>query len=176
MSISILLDDTAKKPRVAITDSNSGESVMIPLEDLQSVVRRMISIAQYSISDDDQVEELNQLQRSFHGRMKARLAADEKALNAGKLISFGDLQRDDTPAIFHRDINTLRFTNRTVNALRSLVKINSVHDLVRTNKVKLVATPNIGKRTISEIDHILWALGLRLGMTDKEIMDYKGSK
>ncbi|MFA6060810.1 MAG: DNA-directed RNA polymerase subunit alpha C-terminal domain-containing protein [Taibaiella sp.] len=52
------------------------------------------------------------------------------------------------------DIDTLEFTVRTQNCLRD-EGINTVCDLLKWSEVDLLKTPNIGKRSLTEIKNIL---------------------
>lgn len=101
--------------------------------------------------------------------------------SAGKSFSFGDLQRaakqgdmlrDDTPAIFHKDISVLDLSSTTIKLLRDL-GVNTIYDVVGLDAGKLLKLPQFVAARVSDIDDALAYLGFWLGMTNDEIMSHK---
>lgn len=60
-------------------------------------------------------------------------------------------------------IDDLELTVRATNCLRA-ENINTVYDLVRRTEVNLLRTPNLGKKSLTEIKDVLAYRGLSLGM------------
>jgi DNA-directed RNA polymerase subunit alpha len=60
-------------------------------------------------------------------------------------------------------VDNLELTVRSANCLKSL-NINYLGDLVRFTEPELLKTPNLGKKSLTEIKEVLDARGLKLGM------------
>lgn len=65
--------------------------------------------------------------------------------------------------LISRSIDDLQLTVRSTNCLRA-ENINTVYDLVQRTEVGLLKTPNLGKKSLTEIKDALAHLGLNLGM------------
>lgn len=90
-----------------------------------------------------------------------------------QLASFVDLQsapavsekssRDDSVnPIFHRPVDDLELTVRSANCLKA-ENIFFIGDLVQRTEGDLLKTPNLGKKSLTEIKNVLAAHGLALG-------------
>jgi DNA-directed RNA polymerase alpha subunit len=82
--------------------------------------------------------------------MEAKLAKQRKT--ASKLLT--KINSSD-------DIGHLEFTLRTEKCLRA-ENINTVQDLCSSSKSALLKTPNLGKKSLMEIEDILESVGLSL--------------
>lgn len=65
-------------------------------------------------------------------------------------------------------LDTLELTVRTANCLKAL-GVKSIKDLLHYNEKQLLETPNLGKKSLTEIKELLAKKGLSLGMTSAEI-------
>jgi DNA-directed RNA polymerase subunit alpha len=99
-----------------------------------------------------------------------RRAAD---ILADQLSVFGDFTRRDTgtakpvasgvdPTLL-RPIDDLELTVRSANCLKA-ESIYYIGDLCQRTEVELLKTPNLGKKSLTEIKEVLAARGLSLGM------------
>lgn len=90
-----------------------------------------------------------------------------------QLATFVDLQsapaanekssRDDSVnPIFHRPVDDLELTVRSANCLKA-ENIFFIGDLVQRTEGDLLKTPNLGKKSLTEIKNVLAAHGLALG-------------
>lgn len=90
-----------------------------------------------------------------------------------QLATFVDLQsapvvqekssRDDSVnPIFHRPVDDLELTVRSANCLKA-ENIFFIGDLVQRTEADLLKTPNLGKKSLTEIKNVLAAHGLALG-------------
>jgi DNA-directed RNA polymerase subunit alpha len=90
-----------------------------------------------------------------------------------QLAAFVDLQsapaiqekllRDDSVnPIFHRPVDDLELTVRSANCLKA-ENIFFIGDLVQRTEADLLKTPNLGKKSLTEIKNVLAAHGLALG-------------
>ncbi len=99
-----------------------------------------------------------------------RRAAD---ILADQLSVFGDFTRRDTGAAkpvasgvdptLLRPIDDLELTVRSANCLKA-ESIYYIGDLCQRTEVELLKTPNLGKKSLTEIKEVLAARGLSLGM------------
>jgi DNA-directed RNA polymerase subunit alpha len=99
-----------------------------------------------------------------------RRAAD---ILADQLSVFGDFTRRDTGAVkpvasgvdptLLRPIDDLELTVRSANCLKA-ESIYYIGDLCQRTEVELLKTPNLGKKSLTEIKEVLAARGLSLGM------------
>ena len=90
-----------------------------------------------------------------------------------QLSVFVDLQgQDEAPAasaesqidpILLRPVDELELTVRSANCLKA-ENINYIGDLVQRTEVELLRTPNLGKKSLTEIKEVLESHGLSLGM------------
>jgi DNA-directed RNA polymerase subunit alpha len=73
------------------------------------------------------------------------------------------LSRDDSVnPIFHRPVDDLELTVRSANCLKA-ENIFFIGDLVQRSEADLLKTPNLGKKSLTEIKNVLAAHGLALG-------------
>jgi DNA-directed RNA polymerase subunit alpha len=90
-----------------------------------------------------------------------------------QLSVFVDLQGQDEGAssgmdtqidpILLRPVDELELTVRSANCLKA-ENINYIGDLVQRTEVELLRTPNLGKKSLTEIKEVLESHGLALGM------------
>jgi DNA-directed RNA polymerase subunit alpha len=104
--------------------------------------------------------------------------AEEAIRRAGAILKdqlsvFVDLQGQDEGAskaaeqqfdpILLRPVDELELTVRSANCLKA-ENINYIGDLVQRTEVELLRTPNLGKKSLTEIKEVLEQHGLALGM------------
>jgi len=104
--------------------------------------------------------------------------AEEAIRRAGSILKdqlsvFVDLQgQDETQGgaaeapldpILLRPVDELELTVRSANCLKA-ESINYIGDLVQRTEVELLRTPNLGKKSLTEIKEVLASHGLALGM------------
>ena len=65
--------------------------------------------------------------------------------------------------ILLRPVDELELTVRSANCLKA-ENINYIGDLVQRTEVELLRTPNLGKKSLTEIEEVLEGHGLTLGM------------
>jgi DNA-directed RNA polymerase subunit alpha len=90
-----------------------------------------------------------------------------------QLAAFVDLQAEpaaealqddsDFDPILLRPVDDLELTVRSANCLKAET-IHFIGDLVQRAEVDLLKTPNLGKKSLNEIKHVLLSHGLSLGM------------
>ncbi len=95
------------------------------------------------------------------------------AILKDQLSVFVDLQGQDEGAasgadtaidpILLRPVDELELTVRSANCLKA-ENINYIGDLVQRTEVELLRTPNLGKKSLTEIKEVLESHGLALGM------------
>ena len=103
---------------------------------------------------------------------------DEAIRRAGSILKdqldvFADLQGQDEAAaeaegkkvdpILLRPVDELELTVRSANCLKA-ENINYIGDLILRSEVELLRTPNLGKKSLTEIKEVLASHGLALGM------------
>ena len=104
--------------------------------------------------------------------------AEEAIRRAGTILKnqldvFVDLQGEEEAGygraeaqvdpILLRPVDELELTVRSANCLKA-ENINYIGDLVQRTEVELLRTPNLGKKSLTEIKEVLEAHGLALGM------------
>jgi DNA-directed RNA polymerase subunit alpha len=104
--------------------------------------------------------------------------AEEAIRRAGQILKnqldvFVDLQGEEEAGygraeaqvdpILLRPVDELELTVRSANCLKA-ENINYIGDLVQRTEVELLRTPNLGKKSLTEIKEVLEAHGLALGM------------
>jgi DNA-directed RNA polymerase subunit alpha len=104
--------------------------------------------------------------------------AEEAIRRAGAILKsqldvFVDLQGEDeigfgrpetqVDPILLRPVDELELTVRSANCLKA-ENINYIGDLVQRTEVELLRTPNLGKKSLTEIKEVLESHGLMLGM------------
>jgi DNA-directed RNA polymerase subunit alpha len=75
-------------------------------------------------------------------------------------ISAGETQVDP---LLLRPVDELELTVRSANCLKA-ENINYIGDLIQRTEVELLRTPNLGKKSLTEIKEVLESHGLALGM------------
>jgi len=73
------------------------------------------------------------------------------------------VETPDFPPILLRPVDDLELTVRSANCLKAEA-IHLIGDLVQRTEVELLKTPNLGKKSLTEIKDVLAAHGLSLGM------------
>jgi DNA-directed RNA polymerase subunit alpha len=104
--------------------------------------------------------------------------AEDAIRRAGSILKdqlsvFVDLQGQDdgedgaeeskVDPVLLRPVDELELTVRSANCLKA-ESINYIGDLVQRTEVELLRTPNLGKKSLTEIKEVLEAHGLALGM------------
>jgi len=104
--------------------------------------------------------------------------AEEAVRRAGSILKnqlevFVDLQGEEEAGYGHaeaqidpilmRPVDELELTVRSANCLKA-ENINYIGDLVQRTEVELLRTPNLGKKSLTEIKEVLEVHGLALGM------------
>lgn len=72
-------------------------------------------------------------------------------------------QHDDIDPVLLRPVDDLELTVRSANCLKA-ENIYYIGDLIQRTEVELLKTPNLGKKSLTEIKDILASRGLSLGM------------
>ena len=90
-----------------------------------------------------------------------------------RLTVFGDFTRRESEStkadkagvdpVLLRPIDDLELTVRSANCLKA-ESIYYIGDLVQRTEVELLKTPNLGKKSLTEIKDVLFSRGLSLGM------------
>lgn len=90
-----------------------------------------------------------------------------------QVVVFVDLESSDSPEetqveeqidpILLRPVDDLELTVRSANCLKA-ENIYYIGDLIRRTEVELLKTPNLGKKSLTEIKDVLASRGLSLGM------------
>ena len=70
---------------------------------------------------------------------------------------------DEIDPILLRPVDDLELTVRSANCLKAEA-IQYIGDLVQRTEVELLKTPNLGKKSLTEIKDVLASRGLSLGM------------
>ena len=65
--------------------------------------------------------------------------------------------------ILLRPVDDLELTVRSANCLKA-ENLNFIGDLIQRTEVELLKTPNLGKKSLTEIKDVLASRGLSLGM------------
>lgn len=85
------------------------------------------------------------------------------ALEGGEELSQPSRKSPDVDPVLLRPIDDLELTVRSANCLKA-ESIHYVGDLVQRTEVELLKTPNLGKKSLTEIKEVLASHGLSLGM------------
>lgn len=80
----------------------------------------------------------------------------------GKDDGVGSYQETQVDPILMRPVDELELTVRSANCLKA-ESINYIGDLVQRTEVELLRTPNLGKKSLTEIKEVLASHGLALG-------------
>jgi DNA-directed RNA polymerase subunit alpha len=81
----------------------------------------------------------------------------------GEKLSAPTRQEDEVDPILLRPVDDLELTVRSANCLKA-ENIYYIGDLVQRTEVELLKTPNLGKKSLTEIKDVLASRGLSLGM------------
>ncbi len=73
------------------------------------------------------------------------------------------IEEDEVDPILLRPVDDLELTVRSANCLKA-ENIYYIGDLIRRTEVELLKTPNLGKKSLTEIKDVLASRGLSLGM------------
>jgi DNA-directed RNA polymerase subunit alpha len=73
------------------------------------------------------------------------------------------IEKDDVDPILLRPVDDLELTVRSANCLKA-ENVYYIGDLVQRTEVELLKTPNLGKKSLTEIKDVLAEKGLQLGM------------
>ena len=88
-------------------------------------------------------------------------------LEGAGVVDIGELARSpegpEPPAILMRPVDELELTVRSANCLKA-ENIYYIGDLVQRTETQLMKTPNLGKKSLTEIKEVLAQRGLSLGM------------
>ena len=82
---------------------------------------------------------------------------------SGKQDEFPARAESDVDPILLRPVDDLELTVRSANCLKA-ESIYYVGDLIQRTEVELLKTPNLGKKSLTEIKNVLASRGLSLGM------------
>ena len=74
-----------------------------------------------------------------------------------------DLDTPQIDPVLLRPVDDLELTVRSANCLKA-ESVMYIGDLVQRTEVELLRTPNLGKKSLTEIKEILESHGLTLGM------------
>jgi DNA-directed RNA polymerase subunit alpha len=100
-------------------------------------------------------------------RFAAGLLRDQLAifvdLQGGEFEVEPETREPEIDPLLLRPIDDLELTVRSANCLKA-ESIHYVGDLVQRTEVELLKTPNLGKKSLSEIKEVLASHGLSLGM------------
>ena len=77
--------------------------------------------------------------------------------------SVAEERRDEIDPILVRPVDDLELTVRSANCLKA-ENIYCIGDLIQRTEVELLKTPNLGKKSLTEIKDVLASRGLSLGM------------
>jgi len=99
-------------------------------------------------------------------RIAARVMADQLSvfvdLSGSEEIP-EEKKEDEIDPILIRPIDDLELTVRSANCLKA-ENINFIGDLIQRTEVELLKTPNLGKKSLTEIKDVLGGRGLSLGV------------
>ena len=109
---------------------------------------------------------------STNGTIEPEMAVKRAAMILrDQLVSFVDLKGDSSQEfiqnkinpLYSRPIDDLELTVRSTNCLKA-EDIHYIGDLVQKNENELLTTPNLGKKSLTEIISVLSTHNLKLGM------------
>ncbi|MBV9575878.1 MAG: DNA-directed RNA polymerase subunit alpha [Gammaproteobacteria bacterium] len=83
-------------------------------------------------------------------------------LQSAPMVQEKMLREDSVNPIYHRPVDDLELTVRSANCLKA-ENIFFIGDLVQRTEGDLLKTPNLGKKSLTEIKNVLAAHGLALG-------------
>jgi DNA-directed RNA polymerase subunit alpha len=88
-----------------------------------------------------------------------KLIIDLESENEPEIVE----EEDEIDPILLRPVDDLELTVRSANCLKA-ENIYYIGDLIRRTEVELLKTPNLGKKSLTEIKDVLASRGLSLGM------------
>ena len=80
-----------------------------------------------------------------------------------EIVAEPEEHEDEIDPIFLRPVDDLELTVRSANCLKA-EDIYNIGDLIQRTEVELLKTPNLGKKSLTEIKDVLATRGLSLGM------------
>ena len=80
-----------------------------------------------------------------------------------EIVAEPEEHEDEIDPILLRPVDDLELTVRSANCLKA-ENIYYIGDLIRRTEVELLKTPNLGKKSLTEIKDVLASRGLDLGM------------
>ncbi len=160
--------------RINFEGQSSGPIGRLPLDASFSPIRRV----SYNV-EAARVEQRTDLDKLILDvETNGTIDAEEAVRRAGNILTdqlevFVDLRgKDESGAssaeaqidpILLRPVDELELTVRSANCLKA-ENINYIGDLVQRTEVELLRTPNLGKKSLTEIKEVLESHGLSLGM------------
>ncbi|OGT35848.1 MAG: DNA-directed RNA polymerase subunit alpha [Gammaproteobacteria bacterium RIFCSPHIGHO2_12_FULL_37_14] len=84
-------------------------------------------------------------------------------LQSAPIIQEKSLREDSVNPIYQRPVDDLELTVRSANCLKA-ENIFFIGDLIQRTEADLLKTPNLGKKSLTEIKNVLAAHGLALGI------------
>ena len=99
-------------------------------------------------------------------RLAANILAEQMAVFvdfSSKLEDLEDEKKEEIDPILLRPIDDLELTVRSANCLKA-ESIYYIGDLIQRTEVELLKTPNLGKKSLTEIKDVLASHGLSLGV------------
>ena len=99
-------------------------------------------------------------------RLAANILAEQLAVFvdfSSKLEDLEDEKKEEIDPILLRPIDDLELTVRSANCLKA-ESIYYIGDLIQRTEVELLKTPNLGKKSLTEIKDVLASHGLSLGV------------
>lgn len=164
------------QPAAALTHKGEGKSIIgaLHIDASFSPVRRVA----YTV-ENARVEQRTDLDKlvidlETNGTLDPEEAIRRSAtILQQQLAAFVDLQsaplvqeklsrEDSVNPIYHRPVDDLELTVRSANCLKA-ENIFFIGDLVQRTEADLLRTPNLGKKSLTEIKNVLLAHGLGLG-------------
>ena len=118
------------------------------------------------------------VQITYDVETNGAIDAEEAVRKAAEILQdqltvFGDFTRRESETtktdkagvdpVLLRPIDDLELTVRSANCLKA-ESIYYIGDLVQRTEVELLKTPNLGKKSLTEIKDVLFSRGLSLGM------------
>lgn len=160
--------------RTASLEERSGRIGELQLDASFTPVRRV----SYTI-ESARVEQRTNLDKLILDiETNGTIDAEEAIRRAGAILKdqldvFVDLQGQDEASaaaaetqvdpVLLRPVDELELTVRSANCLKA-ENINYIGDLIQRTEVELLRTPNLGKKSLTEIKEVLESHGLALGM------------
>lgn len=132
-----------------------GSRLSIGGKDFEAWIRK--SIMHYARALDCFLESLRQLERNHE--FKTLLVSDDGRINMKRIAAF-DVRPVDP--ILLSTVDDLELTVRSANCLKA-ENIYYIGDLIQLTETELLKTPNLGHKSLNEINETLFSRGLKLG-------------